>query len=101
MDYYLTVNVADVALSESDTPVNVMVSVPGAVDLPIESLRSSTSPIARSARALHGVFVLDPDAGMALIKRLPNVESVIVSAGNELLISPGPPETDHAAGPAA
>jgi thiamine biosynthesis lipoprotein len=36
-----------------------------------------------------GVFLLGPDAGMALIERLPNVEGVIVSARNEVLISSG------------
>jgi thiamine biosynthesis lipoprotein len=33
-----------------------------------------------------GVFILGPDAGMALIERLPKVEGVIVSAKNEDLI---------------
>jgi thiamine biosynthesis lipoprotein len=36
-----------------------------------------------------GVFVLGPEAGMALIERLPNVEGVIVSAANEVSISSG------------
>jgi thiamine biosynthesis lipoprotein len=36
-----------------------------------------------------GVFILGPDAGMALIERLPHVEGVIVSAANEVRISPG------------
>ena len=36
-----------------------------------------------------GVFVLGPDAGMALIERLPDVEGVIVSARNEVLVSSG------------
>ena len=36
-----------------------------------------------------GVFVLGPDAGMALIERLPDVEGVIVSAKNEVLVSSG------------
>jgi thiamine biosynthesis lipoprotein len=36
-----------------------------------------------------GVFVLGPEAGMALIKQLPGVEAVIVSAKNEVLVSPG------------
>jgi magnesium-transporting ATPase (P-type) len=35
-----------------------------------------------------GVFVLGPEAGMALIKGLPGVEAVIVSAKNEVLVSP-------------
>ena len=36
-----------------------------------------------------GVFVLGPTAGMALIERLPDVEGVIVTDRNEVLISPG------------
>ena len=36
-----------------------------------------------------GVFVAGPDAGMALIERLPDVEGVIVTARNEVLISSG------------
>ena len=36
-----------------------------------------------------GVFVLGPEAGMALIERLPGVEGVIVGAKNEVLVSSG------------
>jgi FAD:protein FMN transferase len=36
-----------------------------------------------------GVFILGPKEGMALIERLPDVEGVIVSATNEVLISSG------------
>ena len=36
-----------------------------------------------------GVFILGPEAGMALIERLPDVEGVIVSDRNEVLISSG------------
>jgi FAD:protein FMN transferase len=36
-----------------------------------------------------GVFVMGPAAGMALIERLPHVEGVIVTAKNEVLVSPG------------
>ena len=36
-----------------------------------------------------GVLILGPDAGMALIERLPDVEGVIVSDRNEVLISSG------------
>lgn len=36
-----------------------------------------------------GVFLMGPDAGMALIERLPDVEGVIVSDKNEMLISSG------------
>jgi thiamine biosynthesis lipoprotein len=36
-----------------------------------------------------GVFVAGPEAGMALIERLPDVEGVIVSATNQVLVSSG------------
>jgi thiamine biosynthesis lipoprotein len=36
-----------------------------------------------------GVFILGPEAGMALIEKLPHVEGVIVSATNEVLVSSG------------
>lgn len=36
-----------------------------------------------------GVFVLGPAAGMALVEQLPQVEAVIVSATNQVLISSG------------
>ena len=36
-----------------------------------------------------GVFILGPAKGMALIERLPNVEGVIVSSRNEVLVSSG------------
>ena len=36
-----------------------------------------------------GVFVLGPQAGMALIEKLPDVEGVIVTAGNAVLVSSG------------
>lgn len=36
-----------------------------------------------------GVFILGPEQGMALVERLPDVEAVIVTANNEVLISSG------------
>ena len=36
-----------------------------------------------------GVFVLGPERGMALVERLPDVEAVIVTAENEVLVSTG------------
>ena len=36
-----------------------------------------------------GVFVLGPQAGLALIEKLPDVEGVIVTAGNAVLVSSG------------
>src|SRR5207237_5392905 len=35
------------------------------------------------------VFILGPDAGMALVERLPHVEAVIVGAHNEVRVSSG------------
>jgi len=35
------------------------------------------------------VFVLGPEKGMALIERLPNVEGVIVSSDNRVVVSSG------------
>ncbi len=40
-----------------------------------------------------GIFILGPDAGMALIERLPDVEGVIVSDKNDVLISSGLKDT--------
>jgi thiamine biosynthesis lipoprotein len=36
-----------------------------------------------------GVFVMGPDAGMALVERLPDVEAVIVTEQNQVLVSSG------------
>jgi len=36
-----------------------------------------------------GVFILGPEAGMALVERLPDVEAVMVTADNRVLISSG------------
>jgi len=36
-----------------------------------------------------GVFILGPEQGMALIERLPDVEGVIVTANNDVLVSSG------------
>lgn len=36
-----------------------------------------------------GVFILGPDRGMALVERLPDVEAVIVTADNRVLVSSG------------
>ena len=36
-----------------------------------------------------GVFIMGPEAGMALIEQMPDVEGVIVTADNEVLISTG------------
>jgi FAD:protein FMN transferase len=59
---------------------------------PARGCRSVTI-VARSAvlaDALStGVFVLGPDAGLALIERLPDVEGIIVTADNEVRVSTG------------
>jgi thiamine biosynthesis lipoprotein len=49
---------------------------------------ASASPVVADALA-KGVFILGPEKGMALVERLPNVEGVIVSARNEILVSSG------------
>jgi thiamine biosynthesis lipoprotein len=36
-----------------------------------------------------GVFIMGPDEGMKLIEQLPDVEGVIVTSDNEVLISSG------------
>jgi thiamine biosynthesis lipoprotein len=36
-----------------------------------------------------GIFILGPGDGMALVERLPDVEAVIVGAGNEVHVSSG------------
>jgi thiamine biosynthesis lipoprotein len=57
---------------------------------PARKCRSVTLVTERAVIAdalAKGVFILGPDAGMALIERLPKVDGVIVSARNEVLIS--------------
>ena len=59
---------------------------------PARGCRSVTLVTGRAVIAdalAKGVFVLGPDAGMALIERLPDVEGVIVGAENEVLVSSG------------
>jgi len=59
---------------------------------PARGTRSVTIVATRASIAdglSTGVFILGPEAGMALIERLPDVEGVIVSEKDELLISVG------------
>jgi len=59
---------------------------------PARGCRSVTLVTDRAVLAdalAKGVFILGPQAGMALIERLPHVEGVIVSSTNEVLVSPG------------
>ena len=59
---------------------------------PAMGSRSVTIVTARAVLAdvlSTGVFILGPEAGMDLIERLPDVEGVIVSAENDVLVSPG------------
>ena len=53
----------------------------------------SVSILAKSAIVTDGlstgVFILGGDEGMALIEKLPDVEGVIVTAGNQVLVSSG------------
>lgn len=62
------------------------------VGQPARECRSVTLVTDRAVIAdalAKGVFILGPEAGMALIERLPHVEGVIVSARNEVLVSSG------------
>ena len=59
---------------------------------PARGCRSVTLVTSRAVMAdalAKGVFILGPDAGMALIERTPGVQGVIVSATNDVLISSG------------
>ena len=59
---------------------------------PAEGCRSVTIVTGSAAVAdglSTGVFILGPEAGMALIERLPEVEGVIVSSKNKVLVSSG------------
>jgi thiamine biosynthesis lipoprotein len=59
---------------------------------PTEECRSVTIVTDRAVIAdgvAKGVFILGPEAGMALVERLPGVEAVIVSASNRVLVSKG------------
>lgn len=53
----------------------------------------SVSIVAKTAALADGlstgVFILGPDRGLALVEQLPDVEAVIVTAGNDVLISSG------------
>jgi FAD:protein FMN transferase len=60
--------------------------------IPARASRSVTllTPRAVEADALSkAVFILGPEAGLALIEQLPDVEGVIVGAGNEVVVSSG------------
>jgi len=35
------------------------------------------------------VFILGPEKGMSLVERIPKLDAVIVSAKNEVFVSPG------------
>ena len=49
---------------------------------------AAESPVLADAVA-KGVFILGPEKGMALVERIPNLEAVIVTAKNEVLVSSG------------
>jgi len=59
---------------------------------PAQGTRSVTI-VAREAAVADalstGVFILGPTAGMALVERLPDIEAVIVSERNEVMVSSG------------
>jgi thiamine biosynthesis lipoprotein len=59
---------------------------------PARGCRSVTIVASRAVLAdvlSTGVFIMGPDAGMKLIEQLPDVEGVIVTADNDVLISSG------------
>ena len=59
---------------------------------PTEGCRSVTIVTSRAVIAdafAKGVFILGPEAGMALIERTPGIDGVIVSAENQVLVSKG------------
>jgi thiamine biosynthesis lipoprotein len=59
---------------------------------PARGCRSVTIVASRAVLAdslSTGVFVLGPQAGMALIEKLPDIEGVIVTSRNEVLVSSG------------
>ena len=49
---------------------------------------AAASPVLADAVA-KGVFILGPEKGMALVEKIPDLEAVIVSAKNEVLVSSG------------
>ncbi len=60
--------------------------------MPARGCRSVTIVADRALTAdvlSTGVFIMGPEDGMALIERLPNVEGIIVTAANEVLVSSG------------
>jgi FAD:protein FMN transferase len=59
---------------------------------PAQGTRSTTILASSAAIAdglSTGVFILGPEAGMALIERLPDVEGIIVGSNNKVLVSSG------------
>jgi thiamine biosynthesis lipoprotein len=59
---------------------------------PARGARSVTIVTATATEAeglSKGVFILGPERGMALVERLPDVEAVIVTADNRVLVSSG------------
>jgi thiamine biosynthesis lipoprotein len=59
---------------------------------PAQGVRSVTLVTGKAVLAdgfAKGVFLLDPQAGLALLERLPDVEGVIVTARNDVLVSSG------------
>ena len=60
--------------------------------VPARGTRSVTIVTATATEAeglSKGVFILGPERGMALVERLPDVEAVIVTADNRVLVSSG------------
>ena len=53
---------------------------------------AAASPVLADAIA-KGVFILGPEKGMALVEKIPDLEAVIVSAKNDVLVSKGLKDT--------
>ena len=49
---------------------------------------AAASPVLADAVA-KGVFILGPERGMALVEKIPDLEAVIVTAKNDVLVSSG------------
>jgi thiamine biosynthesis lipoprotein len=58
-----------------------------------------TSKAVEADALAKAVFILGPDAGLALVERLPGIEGVIVGAHNEVRVSPGLKERFHLLAP--
>jgi thiamine biosynthesis lipoprotein len=97
--YFATVDVSDSTFSTSGDYARFFIKDgrryhhildPATGEPAMDAEASPSSPAVRLLPTVStGVFILGPEAGMALIEKLPDVEGVIVSAKNEVLVSSG------------